>query len=215
MYTAPKPENKPKVLIPSGTHKARCIGILQLGTIPTEFKGEEKWLEKVWLTFELTEETYVFKDGEEAKPFTISKEYTYSMGNKSNLRPIVEGIIGTALLDEEAYAFDLEDLLSRTCLLTVEQGKTAQGNMSSWIKSTAPLMKGMSVPPPVNKMKVMTFEKWDQEYYEKLPDFLKEKIQSSKQYEKKFKSKVTMQESMDTPPVEYPESEIDPDSIPF
>jgi hypothetical protein len=33
------------------------------------------------------------------------------MGQKSNLRPFVESFIGTSLDDDEAYNFDLEDLL--------------------------------------------------------------------------------------------------------
>jgi hypothetical protein len=41
------------------------------------------------------------------------------MGAKGNLRPFIEGFIGTKLHDDEAYNFNLEDLLGDACLLNV------------------------------------------------------------------------------------------------
>lgn len=183
-FNSPKPQSN-KVLVPQGTHMARCISLIQLGLQKNDFQ-EGELIEKLWLVFELPEEKYVFKEGDEARPFTISKEYSNSMGMKSNLRPIIEGIIGTHLSDEEAYAFDLEELIGRACLLTVEQGETKNGTISSWIKSTASLMKGMVVPEAYNPTTLLTFEKWNKEIFDKLPDFLKNRIKESKQYKDKF-----------------------------
>lgn len=183
-YFPPKPQSN-KILTPAGTHLARCIGLVQIGLVKNDFQ-EGELTEKLWLTLELPEETHVFKEGDEAKPFTISKEYTASMGMKSNLRPIVEGIIGTHLSDEEAYAFDYEELVGRPCLLTVEQGETKSGTMSSWIKSTNALMKGMNVPNAVNPLTLLTYDNWDQATFDKLPAFLKDKMKESKQYKDKF-----------------------------
>lgn len=189
MYKSPKPQSN-KVLVPQGTHLARCIGLVQIGLLPNEYKDRDDkspdFLEKLRLTFELPEEKYVFKDGEDPKPFTISKEYTASMGMKSNLRPIVEGIIGTHLSDEEAYAFDFEELVGRPCLLTIEQGEIKSGATSSWIKSTAGLMRGMTVPDAYNKLTLLTYDNWDKETFEKLPQILKDKMKQSKQYKEKF-----------------------------
>ncbi len=181
---APKPQSN-KVLVPEGSHAGRCIGLIQIGSVADDF-NEGQYVDKIWLTFELTNETHVFKEGEEAKPFTISKEYTHSMGMKSNLRPIVEGVIGTHLSDEEAYAFDIEDLVGKSCLVIVQQGETKNGGRSSWIKGTSPLPKGMTVPPPFNPMKILTYETWDKDYFEKLPSFLKEKMKESRQYKTEF-----------------------------
>ena len=87
------PRSQERILAPEGTHKARLVGLVQLGTVPVEWAGETKWLEKVRLTFELPEELHKFKEDETEKPVVISQEYTLSMGEKSNLRPVVEGII--------------------------------------------------------------------------------------------------------------------------
>jgi len=41
------------------------------------------------------------------------------IGRGVNLRPFVEGFIGTKLHNDEAYNFNLEDLLGDVCLLNV------------------------------------------------------------------------------------------------
>lgn len=202
MLKAPKqPQNK--VLAPAGTHLATCIGLIQVGTVKTEYMGEEKWIEKVRLTFELPTELHVFKEGEEPKPFVVSMEFSHSMGPKSNLRPIVEGIIGVDLKDEEAYSFDLEELLGKPCLITIAHQESKAGNKYILIKSTAPLMKGMEVPKQINPSRILTYEKWDAEYFNSLPDFIKDKMKESKQYRTIGKSS---QADKDFEEYGYPES---------
>lgn len=49
---------------PEGNHPARCLSLIDLGTQKSTFQGKEKALRKVLITFELPEETHVFKEGE-------------------------------------------------------------------------------------------------------------------------------------------------------
>jgi hypothetical protein len=56
--------------------------------------GETKSSDKVRLTFELSNERKVIKEGEEARPYSVSREFGFSMHSKSKLRPFVEGMIG-------------------------------------------------------------------------------------------------------------------------
>ena len=109
MLKAPKTQ---RILPPEGTHIARCVRIIHIGTIKEEYMGEMKDMNKIDLTFELVDETYLFKEGEDAKPFVVSKEYTLSMGEKANLRKLVEGIIGKSMVQGEADMFDIESLLN-------------------------------------------------------------------------------------------------------
>jgi hypothetical protein len=60
--------------------------------------------DKIRLTFELCNETKEFRKGEGEKPFSISCEFTYSLGSKGNLRPFVEGMTGTKMVDGEKHA---------------------------------------------------------------------------------------------------------------
>jgi hypothetical protein len=187
-----------RVLPPEGQHIARVTNIIYLGTIKTQFGDTFK----MRITFELPTALHEFKEGEGEKPFTVSKETSLSMGKKSTLRPLVEGIIGTSLDDDEAYAFDLDQLLGMTCQLHVVHEETDNGKYAN-IKSASPLLKGVTCPDAINPLKILSYEKWDQEYFDKLPDFLKEKMKTSPEYKKVNKGKVK------------DDDEVDSDSIPF
>lgn len=198
---APQPTYTRK-LPPAGTHMARLIGLISIGTVKSSFEGKEKEGYKIRLTWELPNETTVFKEGEQEKPFVVSKELGFSMHKKSSLRPIVEGMIGTALSDEEAYAFDMDDLIGMPCILSIVIDESDKGKYVA-IKSASSLMKGTTCPDQINKTQVLSFEKWDEKYFETLPSFIKDKIMSSKEY--KVMKGIKVEES----------TEVDEDEIPF
>lgn len=141
-------------LAPEGTQVGRCYQIIDLGTHIDKKFGKPK--HQVRLGFELP--LQLMKDG---KPFMVSKMYTLSHGDKSNLRADLESWYGkkfnTAALDE-AGGFDLEKVMSRTCLLTIvhsEDGKYAN------IKTISPLLEGLECPPQVNPSFIFTLEEPD------------------------------------------------------
>ncbi len=171
--------------IKAGTHIARLYQILHIGTQDVEWQGQIKQQYKIRLSFEFPNQTKVFKEGEPAKPMVLSQEYTLSMGEKANLRKIVEGMIGTSLQEKEAESFDLEDLLGKACLVSVKH-KESKGKMYANIATTAPLMEGQVAPAQVNESRVIGFVNWNQEVFDKLPKFIQEKIQTSPEYQSKF-----------------------------
>src|ERR1043166_2484583 len=146
--TAPKAKTSTDV--PKGNHVARLYQIIHIGTIHYEYKGETKSSDKVRLTFELCNERKVFNEGEEARPFSVSREFGFTMGRKSNLRPFVEGILGASLHDEEAYNFDLEQLLGEPCLLNVVHDEK-NGNVYANVTGASPLPRGMNAPGLYNE----------------------------------------------------------------
>lgn len=197
---APFGSKKEYKLVPAGNHVARVYSIIHLGVIEEEYMGETKEMDKVRISFELPNETEVFKEGEEPKPFSISQEYTLSMGEKANLRKLVEGILGGPV-EEQEEGFGVSSLMGKTCLLNVIHRTSKAGNEYAQIASAAPLPKGMEAPTAVNETSYLDFEEgWDQEKFDSLPDFIKDKIKSSKNYKRKFN---------------IPEEELDPSAIPF
>lgn len=181
IITAPKTQMT-RTLVSEGTHPARVIGFIHMGTAEDTYMGEVKKYNKIRLTFEFPEETHVFKEGEDAKPLIHSQEYSFSMGKKSNLRPIVEGIIGTTLDDEEAYSFNFASLLNIPCLVSIKHGKSQKGATYVKIGGTSKLMKGQTVKEAYNPITILTFQKWNEEYFQSLPDFIKDKIKQSDEY---------------------------------
>lgn len=197
--------NRPKSnqeVIPQGTHIAILYQIIHLGTQKMEWKGDVKEMYKIRLTFELPFKKKEF--GGELKPFVISKEVTLSMGQKSTLRKLVEGMIGSLLSDEEAYGFDIETLLGKACLIRVVHQTSSDGGVYSILESISPIMEGQTIPEQFNKSAVLSFDVWNKEMFEKLPDFIKNKITTSPEYSKKF---LTSTRVDDDP--------IDLNSIPF
>lgn len=204
--TADKPNNSQEYeLVPKGTHVARVYKVIYLGTQKIEWQGETKELKKVRLYWELPNEkkTYTTEDGEEKEGvLSISREFTLSMGGKANLRPIVEGIIGTALQDEEAYSFNMEELVGKACLIRITHKKNKAGDREyAIVESTSELMKGQECPKQVNDSVIINAGNITKEDLEKLPDYIKEKIESSPEFKNRG--------------IEYPSDEIDPADIPF
>lgn len=185
----PTASHTPRELTPAGNHIGRVYSVIHIGVIQGEYMGQPNEMDKIRIGFELPNETKVFKEGEEPKPYSISEEYTLSMGNKSNLRPVVEGIIGAKLTDQEAYAFDLNDLIGYPCMVNiVHQKAKSTGNEFAKITTTAPLPKGIEAPTAVNTPFILDYtENWSDEKFDSLPAFIKEKMTTSSNYRNKFR----------------------------
>jgi hypothetical protein len=205
--TAPASDKK-RDPVPAGNHIARLYQIIHLGTIKTGFKdedGDDQTADTVRLSFELCNELKVFKEGDDPKPLAVAREFTFYMSPKSNLRKFVEGFIGTTLADAEASAFDLEQLLGQPCLLNVVHKTSKSGNVYALVSAAAPLPKGMTAPALVNSKSVIDVASSPIEEIDALPDFLKDKMKSSNEYDLRFRSADD----------EAPTSNIGPDDIPF
>lgn len=180
------PSKKEYKLVPAGNHIARVYRIIHIGTIEDEYMGKPKVFEKVRIGFELPTEKEVFREGEEAKPFVIDAEYTLSMFEKANLRKLVEGILGVGFLDQDAETFDVLDLNGRPCMLNIVH-KTVGDKTYANIASAAPLPKGIEAPSQVNPSFILDYgANWDEEKFGGLPQFIREKMQSSAEFKKKF-----------------------------
>jgi hypothetical protein len=79
--------------------------------------------------------------------------------------------------------FDVESLVGKECLITIAQKpkKDGTGNYA-YIDSTTRIPKGMTCPKAVNEPQILNYTNWNEELYQKLPDFLKEKIATSDEY---------------------------------
>lgn len=211
---------KTRELIEEGAYVATVYRIIYIGTEEVEFKGQKNKLYKVDITWELNNEMKVWKEGDEPKPAVISKSYTLSMGPKSNLRPIVEGIVG-GLTDFEANNFDLDDLLGKVCLLNITHGTTDSGKKYEKV-STSKMMKGIELPKPFNKQYILSYYNWNEELYQALPQWIREKMSATPEYQNmRSNEQAHGPETIDMkkvaqsmPKIEYGE-ELAPGDIPF
>jgi len=183
-----KAKNEQKEITPHGNYIARCYSMIHLGTAVEFILGEEKILDKVRISWELPTELRVFIEEKGEQPMAISKEYTLSMHEKSNLRKDLEGWRGQGFTEDEIKEFDITNLLGIACMLSVIH-KTAKssGNNYAIISSIASLPKGTDCPEQINKTFEFNFEDmFDIDVLENLPNFIKERIKKSNEYRQKM-----------------------------
>jgi hypothetical protein len=170
-------------LIPAGTYAARCYQMIEIGTVKETILGTEKTLTKVRVGWELPTETRVFKEENGEQPFVISKEFTLSMNEKANLRKSLESWRGKGFTEDEAKGFDITKLLGQPCMLNIIHKPSKDGSRHyEEIAGIMPMPKGMQCPPQVNKSFVLSYDSFDLNLFESLPDFIKDKMKLSAEY---------------------------------
>jgi hypothetical protein len=168
-------------LIPAGNYIARCYQMVEIGTVPETFQGETKTLKKVRIGWELPTETRVFNEEKGEQPMVISQEYTLSMNEKANLRKMLASWRGKDFTEDEAKSFDITKLLGVPCMVNVihKPGKSDPTKLYQSISSVSAMPKGMKAPDQVNPFLLLSYDQWEQQIFDKLPDFIKAKMQTS------------------------------------
>jgi hypothetical protein len=165
--------------IPLGTHVARCIRVIDIGTQEGQWKGETTRAPKVVIGWELPLE--LIPDGEyQGQPFFISEFYTASLNEKAKLRGHLANWRGRDFTPEELGGFDLANILGKPCMLSMvmsETGKTKVGGVMA-------LPKGMQVPPQVNPTVHFSLADFNQAAFDGLTKGMKGKIIASPEYQR-------------------------------
>jgi len=174
MLTA-KDEGSERVIIPAGTHVARCYGIIDLGTQHSERFGN--WTRKVSLQFELPNE--LMDDG---RPLAISKKYSLSLNDKANLKKDLESWLGRGITDQEQKeGFALGSLLGAPCLLSIIHADS-NGKIYANIAAVMSVPKGTPVPSQSNPAVSYDVENGKDAVYAKLPEWIRTIIEQSKEF---------------------------------
>lgn len=136
------------ILLPEGAHLARCYCVVDTGTQKESYQGEDKFLRKVRVFWEVPEETVTIEGV--TKPMAISKEFTASLNEKSNLRKTLISWRGRAFTPEELKGFDLKKLLGAQCVITITHNLSKAGKKYAAVSAVSTPTKGVVVPPQVN-----------------------------------------------------------------
>ena len=187
--------------VPSGVFPARCYKIQHFGTVPDVYMGEQKLTNKLRIDWELPTETKIFDPEKGEQPLSISKDYTASFNEKSNLYKDLASWLGDMSQVDE---FDLNQLLGKDCMVNIQHKTSGAGNVYAYVASVAPMPNGMECPPPVNPQFVWDYEEhFDLGVLENLHDFFKDLIKSSLEYKEKM-------EPVDLPEAPMPKKEDEP-----
>lgn len=173
-----KDRAKPKVPpVEAGVYMAVCIGFVDLGEQYSEkFKNYSYKGMYIW---ELPGETIEI-DGEQ-KPRQLSKEFAISASNKSNLRKFIETWNSKSYSDEEFMEFDLFEQIGKPCQLNVVLNETKE---YANVDNLMPIPKGFPAPTTTTEFIRWDMDAWDDAVFEKIPEWIQEKIKKSTEYQK-------------------------------
>lgn len=161
---------------PLGTHFARFIGIIDLGTQEGEYQGKKTIRRQNLIQWELPNELM-----ESGKPFTISKFYTANIRNeKANLRIDVVALRGGKdLTEDEIATFDPKSLLGQPCQVMVTK---KEGSDKHTVSGLAGVPKGVQVPAATNNLVFFDLDNFSEETFDGISEGLKKMIVKSPEY---------------------------------
>ncbi len=170
----------------AGTYPAVCVGVVDLGEQYSEtFK---KYSDKLLVIWEIPSQT-VQIDGED-KPRWLSKDFSASLHEKSNLYQTLVSWRGKAFTEQELAAdrngfmqFSVLDMLGTGCFLQVIVEEKDSGSYNR-ITSVIALPAGMEAPVTNTPLIAFDMDAWDDGVFNALPGWIQSRIKKSTQYQK-------------------------------
>lgn len=159
---------------PAGTHVARCISVIDMGTQRDTFEGRTKEQHRVMLAWELCEEM-LERDGKQF-PHIIHKEYTASLNKKATLRQHLDAWRGRGFTEQELEGFELANVIGAPCIITILHKENSDGQTRAKITSVAALMKGTRAPEMHNKPIHYDLAMGKNATFEQVPEWIRKKI---------------------------------------
>lgn len=172
--------------VPAGVHAATCVRLFDLGTHHNTVY--DKYQPKLMICWELPDETMEIEvDGvTETKPRWVSQEYTNNLGDKANLRHMLESWRGVPFTPEELQGFDLSKLLGAPCQIQVTHKPTKKGKIWANVQNVMACPKGMAVTKPADEPTLFEMpENGDIEVPADVPAWIGRKIQDSEEFKER------------------------------
>lgn len=172
-------------LCPAGAHPAICYRFIDLGTHQSTYQGQTRFRHEVLLSWEIADAEIRMQDG---RPFCIGRIYTWSMGEKSNLRKDLEAWRGQPFTDKDFGngGFDIKNIVGKSCLINVAHvEKQNGGGTRDVVNGIMRVPKGMTIGELVNETVyvALTKDRFDRNAFAKLSDGLQNKIKLSPEYQ--------------------------------
>jgi hypothetical protein len=165
--------------IPAGVHQGVAYAIYDLGN---QFSAKfEKTSHQALLIWEVpSERIEIEKDGvKKDLPRVVSRTFTMSLGERANLRKMLESWRGRTFTPEELLGFDISKLIGVNGMIQVIH-TTKDGKTYANVSAVLPLYKGMDKLVPENPTVVYSIE--DGEPPEGTPKWIVDKIHESAEW---------------------------------
>lgn len=151
-----------------GEYAAICIGVIDLGSQESKFGTKQQ----VYLDFLCFDN----EGGEQ----TIGKFYTTSLHENANLRQHLESWRDQPVTDDELQGFELGSVIHKPAMVFVSN--TNGDKPRAQIDTIKPLPIDFAAPTAPDKPAIYNMDHPDLEVFDRLPDFLKKKIEAAREY---------------------------------
>jgi hypothetical protein len=160
--------------VPEGSHLAVCDMFVDLGMQDSHFGVKHK----IYLRWQIPALRLSYeKDGEKIEgPMSIGAQYTLSLSEKSNLRPMLQSWRGKAFTPEELKKFDVASVLGAPCMITVTHQPKQDGGVYANVGAVAKLPAG--IPAPKLEGDALIYDADNLSTFEKLRPWLQEKVKA-------------------------------------
>ena len=160
--------------VPTGVHNARCIRVIDLGTQRNDYQGQITWKRQALIIWELPQQL------SNDVPMTISKFYTLSLHEKSNLSMDLVSWRGRPFTETEKKGFDITKLIGIPCQLNVMHNEKGKEKISS----VMPIVKDGKIEDqilPSISFSIDDFQKGQRESFNQLSEGIRKMILRSKE----------------------------------
>lgn len=162
-------------LVPAGAHVAVCDQVIDLGI---QDGGQYEPRQKIYVRWQIPGERVKWtKDGKEQEgPAVIGRQFSLSLSEKSNLRPILESWRGRGFNPQELKGFDIKNVLGAPCMVQVTHETLRDGKTIAKVATVMSLPKGIQKPVLESDAIYFDADAQDPAILGKLSKWLREKI---------------------------------------
>lgn len=160
--------------VPTGVHNARCVRVIDLGTQRNDYGGNITYKRQVLIIWEVPDQM------SNDQPMTISKFYTLSLHEKSNLGMDLVSWRGRPFTEQEKQGFDITKLIGVPCQINVMHNDSGKEKISS----VMPLGKDTKIHEQHHEsisFSIDDFQKGQREQFNKLSEGIRKMILRSKE----------------------------------
>ena len=160
--------------VPTGVHNARCVRVIDLGPQRNDYGGNITYKRQVLVIWEIPDQ--ITND----QPMTISKFYTLSLHEKSNLGMDLVSWRGRPFTEQEKQGFDITKLIGVPCQINVMHNDNGKEKVSS----VMPLGKDTKLQDQHHEsisFSIDDFQKGQREQFNKLSEGIRKMILRSKE----------------------------------
>jgi hypothetical protein len=97
-------------------------------------------------------------------------------------------------------------------MLNIIHKQSKQGKTFAEISSVSSIPKGMDCPKQINKSFILSYDEWDDDKFNSLPDFIKDKMKQSAEY-KQLKNPLIQETPVDDSDLTF--SNKEDNTLPF